>query len=418
MLFKIALTSLINRKFSVILAIFSIAISVAIVLSVEHIRHQAKASFANTISATDLIVGARSGGINLLLYSVFRIGSATNNISWKSYQAIKQQKEVRWAIPISLGDSHKGYRVLGTVNSYFVHYRYGNKNSLRFDSGVKFEGVYDVVLGSAVAKKLQYDIGQKIVLAHGVADISFVKHDDKPFTVVGILKATGTPVDKTVHISLAGMEAIHLGWNNGMPNSGFKISAEDALNSDLTPKSVTAVYLGLKNKISTFTVQRRINDTKQEPLMAILPGVVLSELWQTMNVIEKILALIAGLVAATSLLGMVTMMLSTIKQRDREIAVLRAIGAPAKFIFGLIQLEVIGIVLMGIILGISFFWGGMLVSEPIISNAYGLTLTTNPFTLATALYSLIILLVAITFACLPAGIVYQQSLKQGLTVKE
>jgi putative ABC transport system permease protein len=418
MLFKIALASLINRKLTVFLAIFSIAISIAIVLSVEHIRHQAKESFANTISGTDLIVGARSGRINLLLYSVFRIGNATNNISWRSYQAIKQQQEVLWTIPISLGDSHKGYRVLGTVNDYFVHYRYRNKNSLSFKNGAEFRGVYDVVLGSAVAKKLQYEIGQQIVLAHGVASVSFVNHDDKPFTIVGILNATGTPVDKTVHISLAGMEAIHLGWKNGVPNPGLKINAQDALNKDLTPKSITAVYLGLKNRISTFSVQRRINDTKQEPLMAILPGVVLSELWQTMNIIEKILALIAGLVAATSLLGMITMMLSTIKQRDREIAVLRAIGAPAKFIFGLIQLEVIAIVLIGIALGISFFWGGMLLSEPIISNVYGLTLTTNPFTLATGLYSLIILLVAIIFACLPAGIVYRQSLRQGLTVKE
>jgi putative ABC transport system permease protein len=136
-----------------------------------------------------------------------------------------------------------------------------------------------------------------------------------------------------------------------------------------------------------------------------------------MNVIEKILALIAGLVALTSILGMITMMLSTIKQRDREISVLRAIGAPARFIFGLIQLEVIGIVLAGIGLGIGFFWGGMLISEPIISNIYGLTLTTNPLTLSTGLYSLIILLVAIIFACLPAGILYRQSLSQGLTTK-
>lgn len=418
MLFKIALGSLINRKLTVFLAICSIAVSVAIVLSVEHIRHQAKDSFSNTISGTDLIVGARSGRINLLLYSVFRIGNATNNISWKSYQAIKGQKEVSWAIPISLGDSHKGYRVLGTVSDYFEHYRYRNKQPLSFNKGVEFKGVYDVVLGSEVAKKLQYDIGQKIVLSHGIADVSFIKHDDKPFTIAGILNATGTPVDKTVHISLAGMEAIHLGWRNGLPSPGLKINAQDALKKDLTPKSVTAIYLGLKNKISTFGVQRRINEAKQEPLMAVLPGVVLSELWQAMNMIEKILSLIAGLVAATSLLGMITMMLSTIKQREREIAVLRAVGAPARFIFSLIQIEVIGIVVAGIVLGISFFWGGMLISEPIISELYGLTLTTNPLTLSTGLYSLIILFIAIIFACLPAGMVYRQSLRQGLTIKE
>ncbi len=418
MLFKIALASIINRKLTAFLAVCSITMSVAIVLSVEHIRQQAKANFASTISDVDLIVGARSGRINLLLYSVFRIGNATNNISWENYQKITQQKSVDWAIPISLGDSHKGYRVMGTSEDYFTYYRYRQKQPLTFSKGKIFNGVYDVVLGSDVAKKLQYDIGQKIVLSHGVASVSFVHHDDKPFTVVGILEATGTPVDKTVHISLAGMEAIHVGWTNGVQIQGLSISAEDALKKDLTPKNITAAYLGLKSKISTFRVQRAINEYKQEPLMAILPGVVISELWQTMDVVEKILALIAGLVAVTSLLGIITMMLSTIKQRNREIAVLRAIGAPARFIFSLIQLEVIGLVLVGIIMGIGLFWGGILASQPIVSELYGLNLTTNPLTWSTGKYSLIMLGIAMLFACIPATMAYRQSLKQGLAIKE
>lgn len=418
MLFKIALASIINRRLTTILAVCSIAMSVAIVLSVEHIRHQAKENFASTVSGVDLIIGAPSGRINLLLYSVFRIGNATNNISWESFQNILQQKQVKWAIPISLGDSHKGYRVMGTTEDYFTHYRYGQKQALTFSQGEKFSGVYDVVLGADVAKKLQYKIGQKIIVSHGVASVSFVNHDDKPFTVIGILEATGTPVDKTVHTTLAGIEAIHIGWTNGVQTQRASISAEDALKQDLTPKNITAAYLGLKNKISTFRVQRAINQNKQEPLMAILPGVVISELWQTMDVVEKVLALIAGLVAITSLLGIITMMLSTIKQRGREIAVLRAIGAPAKFIFGLIQLEVIAIVITGIVIGIGLFWGGIIISEPIISSLYGFSLTTNPLTWSTGQYSLIMLAVAMLFACLPATMAYRQSLKQGLTIKE
>ncbi|MGH1487314.1 MAG: ABC transporter permease [Cellvibrionaceae bacterium] len=418
MLFKIALSSLIHRKTTVLLTVFSIAISVAIILSVEHIRQEAKSSFTRTISGTDLIVGARSGRINLLLYSVFRIGNATNNISWKSYQLISQQQGIRWAIPISLGDSHKGYRVLGTTDDYFSHYKYGKKQALKFKEGEVFNHVYDVVLGAEVAKKLNYQVGQKIVLSHGITDVSFTLHDDKPFTIVGILEPTGTPVDQTLHISLAGMEAIHVDWKNGAPIPGLKVSAEEALKKDLTPKTITAAYLGLNNKILTFRIQRKINDYRNEPLMAILPGVALSELWQTMNMVEKILALIAALVGFASMLGMITMMLSTLKQRQREIIILRTIGAPTWFIFCLIELEVIFIALAGIILGVGTLWLSMIISQPIIADHYGLFLTTNPFTISTGIYSLIILGIAIVLAAIPAAIAYRQSLGKGLTLRD
>ncbi|MDW1873230.1 ABC transporter permease, partial [Vibrio sp. Vb0598] len=124
---KLAWKSLMNRKATAVLTIMTVAISVILLLGVERIRTQAKDSFANTISGTDLIVGGRSGQVNLLLYSVFRIGNATNNIDWKSYQEFSQHRAVDWAIPISLGDSHKGFRVRGTKHSYFEHYKYGSK---------------------------------------------------------------------------------------------------------------------------------------------------------------------------------------------------------------------------------------------------------------------------------------------------
>lgn len=418
MLFNIALSSLAHRKITVLLTLFSIAISVAIILSVEHIRQEAKNSFTRTISGTDLIVGARSGRINLLLYSVFRIGNATNNMSWKSYELISQQKGIRWAIPISLGDSHKGYRVLGTTEDYFSYYQYGKKTALQFNQGETFRHVYDVVLGAEVAKKLNYQIGQKIVLSHGIADVSFMQHEDKPFTIVGILEPTGTPVDQTLHISLAGMEAIHIDWKNGAPIPGLKVSAEEALTKDLTPKTITAIYLGLNNKILTFRIQRKINNYRNEPLMAILPGVALSELWQTMNMVEKVLALIAALVGFASMLGMITMVLSTLKQRQREIIILRTIGAPRWFIFCLIELEVIVIALAGIILGLGILWLSMTISQPIIANHYGLFLTSHPFTVSTGIYSLIILGIAASLAVIPAAIAYRQSLGKALILRD
>ncbi len=216
-LLRLALASLANRRFTALLTAFAIALSVCLLLAVERVRTEARASFASTISGTDLIVGARSGSVNLLLYSVFRIGNATNNIRWDSFQHFANDPRVKWAIPMSLGDSHRGYRVLGTNESYFEHYQYGHQQNLELASGRAFASdPFEVVLGAEVAEALHYKLGDKLVLAHGVAAISLVKHDDKPFTVVGILKRTGTPVDRTLHISLGGMEAIHIDWHNGV----------------------------------------------------------------------------------------------------------------------------------------------------------------------------------------------------------
>jgi putative ABC transport system permease protein len=418
MLFNIAWKSLQHRKVTVLLTLFSIAISVMIVLSIEHIRQQTKSSFTSTLSGTDLIVGARAGRINLLLYSVFRIGNATNNISWDSYQKINGLGGVSWTIPLSLGDSHKAYRVLGTTHAYFSHYQYGKKQTLTFDQGKAFSGVYETVLGAEVARKLNYSLGQKITLSHGMADVSFTQHDDKPFTVTGILKATGTPVDQTIHISLAGMEAIHIDWQNGVPINGVKISAADALKKDLTPKNITAFLVGLDNRMMTFRLQRAINNYQKEALMAVLPGVALSELWQTMSLAEKVLSLIASLVVVSSLLGMITIILSTLRQRQREISVLRAIGASPWFIFCLIEIEVLLITLGGIVLGLALLWIGLLIAQPFITDYYGLFIDTLPFTLSTLSYCGIILLSALVMAFIPAIMAYRQSLAQGLSVNE
>ena len=199
---RLAWQSLANRKTTAILTLLTVAISVTLLLGVEKVRTQAKSSFANTISSTDLIVGSRSGQVNLLLYSVFRIGNATNNIDWQSLQEISQHRSVKWAIPISLGDSHRGYRVVGTTDAYFEHYRYGQKQPLQLAQGEVFDSLFETVLGSEVAKKLGYSLGDDIIIAHGISDQSFNRHDNLPFKVVGILEPTGTPVDRSVHVSL------------------------------------------------------------------------------------------------------------------------------------------------------------------------------------------------------------------------
>ncbi|MGB5734980.1 MAG: ABC transporter permease, partial [Thiohalocapsa sp.] len=254
----LAAKSLLNRRFTALLTLLSIALSVALLLGVERVRNEARASFSSTISGTDLIVGARSGPVQLLLYSVFRIGNATNNISWQSYLDLAGHPKVAWTVPISLGDSHRGFRVLGTTGDYFDHYRYARDRGLELAAGERFDDLFDAVLGAEVADALGYSLGDEIIIAHGAGDVRFARHDDKPFRVAGILKRTGTPVDRTVHVSLEAIEAVHLGWQGGAPMPGLSTDAAAVRAMDLTPDAITAVLVGLKSKIAAFAVQRYV----------------------------------------------------------------------------------------------------------------------------------------------------------------
>lgn len=416
-LLNLTLRSLWNRRASLLLTLFSIAISVALLLGVEYIRKEAKTAFLSTISGTDLVVGARSGPVQLLLYSVFRIGNATNNISWRSYQEVAANPLVEWTVPLSLGDSHKGYRVLGTNQDYFRYYRYGDKRLLEFAAGKPFDGVFDAVLGAEVARKLHYKLGDKIVLAHGASSTSFTLHDDKPFHVVGILKPTGTPIDRTVHVSLEGIEAIHIDWVGGAKVPGYHISAEEALHKNLQPKLITAFLVGLKNRVAAFRVQREINDYKREPLLAAIPGVALAELWQAIGMFENVLRIVTGFVVIAGLLGLLTVLLSTLNERRREMAILRAVGAHPRQVFLLFVLEAAVLAVLGCLLGGVLVYALLFAARPWVMAEYGFYLRTWLPDSADMLMLAVVAGLAVLFSLIPGWIAYRRSLQDGLTVR-
>ncbi|ULN63951.1 ABC transporter permease [Vibrio gigantis] len=412
----LALKSVLNRKATAILTILTVAVSVILLLGVERVRTEAKSSFANTISGTDLIVGGRSGQVNLLLYSVFRIGNATNNIDWKSYQEFSQHKAVKWAIPISLGDSHKGFRVMGTNHSYFENYRYGSKQPLTFQEGKEFNQLFDVVIGADVAKKLDYKIGDHIILAHGISDVAFSRHDNLPFKIVGILAPTGTPVDKTVHVSLEAIEAIHVGWESGA-NLGHTPDAEALKQRDFQPKQITAMMVGLKSKIQTFALQREINNYRQEPLSAIMPGIALHELWGMMAVAEQALLIVSGFVVVAGLLGMLSSLLTSLQERRREMAILRAMGARPRHVFGLLISEASALTFLGITLGVAVLFALIAVVAPIVQQSYGINISISAITPHEWKLLMLVQVAGIIIGFIPAFRAYRQSLSDGMTIR-
>ncbi|RDX33432.1 ABC transporter permease, partial [Arcobacter sp. HD9-500m-PIT-SAG02] len=177
-IFTLALKSIQSRKTTFLLTFISIALSVMLLLSVQVIKKEANSSFMQSVSGTDLIIGPKSSQIELFLYSVFHIGTPNTLMEYKSYEKIQATKNVKWAIPISLGDSHKGYKVVSTNENFFKHYSFANSKKLEFTQGKVFEDMFHVVLGYEVAKKLNYKLGDNIVLSHGEAEVSFIQHDE------------------------------------------------------------------------------------------------------------------------------------------------------------------------------------------------------------------------------------------------
>ena len=414
----LAWRSLMNRKVSALLTVIAIALSVALFLGVEKARNAAKSGFDNTISGTELIVGAPSGQINLLLYSVFRLGNATAEISWPTYEDIATRDDVAWAVPISLGDSHRGYRVLGTSQAYFDQYKYGQRQSLEFAGGDRFDDLFDAVIGAEVAKQLGYEMGTPLVLTHGLGAGGLSDHDNRPFRVVGVLRPTGTPVDQTIHVSLEAITAIHVGWETGARNPLADSITDDTIRGfELTPKTVTAVFVGLKNRATVLRTRRDLNTNMSEPLLAIIPGQALAELWQVMGTAERVLLAVSTFVIAVGLVSILTSILTSLNERRREMSILRATGARPGHIFALLIVEAAVLGLIGAILGAILIQVIFAIAAPILSAQYGVALMgTGPGLVD--VYTIAAVTFAATFLGIwPAMTALRRSLADGLTVK-
>jgi putative ABC transport system permease protein len=324
---------------------------------------------------------------------------------------------VKWIVPLSLGDSHRGFRVLGTTTGYFDYYRYRRGRPLAFAEGERFSDLFDAVIGSDVAEALDYKVGDKIVVAHGTGAIGINKHDDKPFRVAGVLAKTGTPVDRTVHVSLEAIEAIHVGWEEGARGAGRQMSAEAVRRLELKPSAVTAALVGLKSKISIFTLQRFVNTYRSEPLSAILPAATLYELWGLIGTAETALMVVSIMVVITALLGMATMILATLNERRREIAILRSVGAGPGTVVGLLVSEAGLLTVAGVACGIAATYLGLFALQPLIDEHYGLFIDITPPTLIELGTLGLIVAGGVVAGLLPAWRAYRQSLADGMMVK-
>ena len=472
----VASRSLRYRLSGVVLTIASVALSVFVLLGVEHVRQEARLGFAGTVSGVDLIVGARTGEINLLLLSIFRIGTATANVSWESVEQLDQQRNVDWTVPISLGDSHRNFRVIGTTQAFFSRYKYGAKQPLVFEQGQPFEAVAEVVLGARVARELGYQLGDSLVLSHGMADTSFTHHDQLPFAVSGVLAGTGTPIDNALFVGLEAIDAMHSdgGSENHHAHEApdaherhegheehdahedhdahegrdeHEVHEEHVVHEDHDAHeghdahedhdtheehealddheehheahdhppigTVTAVLVGLSSPITTLQVKRWVDEYEGEALLAILPGVALTQLWELVGNVESVLLGISVLILVSSLLGLNAMLLASMRERRREIEVLRSIGAPSSFILSLLMIESLLIVSVGVVLAVGTLLASITAANTLFAETFGLMISSQILNPSNVTALGLIYLTAVIVTLLPALQAYRVSRSVG-----
>lgn len=416
--FQISWKSLWNRKVTSILTVLSMALSVGLFLLVDKMKQGAESGFTQSISQTDLIVGSRGGTLNLLLYTVFNMGTATNNVSWQTYQQLKSNEGIEWTIPYSLGDGHRGFRTVATNEDFFKHYRFRGEEQIQLREGKIFSDLWDIVLGAEVAEKLQYGLGQRVVIAHGLTrgETGMLQHDDKPFHVVGILKKTGTPIDRSIYITLEGMEALHIDWQDGAYPVKEKMIPQDQLHKDqIQIQTITSFLVRMKNRIDVLRFQRSINTYKEEALMAIIPGVELSELWRTMSIVEAVLRIISILILVIGIGSILIALLTTLNERRREMAVFRALGASPWRLTCFLLFESFLLCFLGVIGGLILSCAVLLVSQNYLQNNFNFYFENLWFS-SSALTGLVLILTSgFLVGFIPALQSRNRALKDGLT---
>ncbi|MFZ5630109.1 MAG: ABC transporter permease [Spirochaetota bacterium] len=410
---RLIFASLINRRVIVFLTALSVALSVFLFSSVEKLRDGARASFTHTVSGTHIVAGARSGQIPLLLFSLFHLGSPTSNVSYASYQKYRKHPAVAWALPLSIGDSHRGFRVVGTSPNLMKYYRYRNAQQLKLADGSYSLGRFKAVLGSTAARELGYKVGAPLVLTHGISDVQGIHdHEENPFKVEGIFEPTGTPFDKGIYISLESAELMH------DEHAAGEAEGHDRKAGAVVPiEKITSFMIGVKQPVDILPLMRAINEDTAEPLTAILPGVVLSEIWNMMGYAENILKLVSYLVMLTALCGLFIALYASLAERYREMAILRALGAHPGSIAALLVAESVLLATAGILVGYGLLALVTTALHSALLRYFSVSLGVFPLTGQELIFVAILIVMSVLVAMVPAYLVYRRALADGLQVR-
>ncbi|WP_136466951.1 ABC transporter permease [Flagellimonas onchidii] len=330
----LAFRNMVSKPLNLLLSLLLLVLSVSLVTFVLQLSKQLGSQLDKNIAPFDMVVGAKGSPLQLVLSSVLHVDVPTGNILMEEAEFLNKSPFIEAAIPVSYGDNYKGYRILGTEHAYLDKYQ------AVLSEGNLFTKPFEVVVGGIVAQKLGLKVGDTFVSSHGLASTSIEAHEDHPFVVKGLLKPTGTVIDRLL---ITNLESIWEAHEHGDEHE------EEHEKEHEEEREVTSVLVKFKNPLGMVQLPRFINENTS--MQAAMPGFEIQRLMgllgsgvKTINGIALAILLVSGLSIFISLL-------KTIRERRQELALLRTYGLRTSQLLWLVFLEGLFLTLTGFFMG-------------------------------------------------------------------
>jgi len=347
--FRIVLKSLRQHWLSTALAVISIGLGCALLIAVVSLRQQTYDNFRRTGLGIDAVLGPKGSPLQIVLNAVYNLEVMPGKIGWDYYKTIGEHQIVTESIPFCTGHSYMGYRVNSIDPRFFTDFEYQPGKSFSFDeqdggAGRLFAGAHEAIAGWEVATKLGLKLGDTFNPVCGVnAGDPVHVHDLIAF--VGFLAPTGTPYDRTIYIPLLTFY--------GLEGHGEKTAR---MAEDETSREISGAYIKIK-RIRGGAIHPGIQDLKYiinqgQEAQLVVPNEELPRLFSIIGWVDKVLVAIAAMVSCLGALFLFVALLSALRERRRDIALMRTLGATRRTIFGLVLSESLVICLLGGVLGI------------------------------------------------------------------
>lgn len=348
--------SLRQHALSTLVTAGSIALACGLLMCVWMVKTQSQAAFTQTTTGFDAVLGARGSRLQLVLNAIFHLEASPGNLAYADYEMIKRNPAVKTAIPIAVGDNLRGHRLVGTLPELFetVEYAPGKKFTLQPGGRIFAPDAKEAVAGSFAAERLGLKVGDTFHPFHGLTYNEQSQHAET-YTITGILEPTNTPVDRVIWIPLHGVQTM----------SGHDPRAAT---------DISAVLLQLKASTAGFMLDMMYNKQGNRLTFAYPVGAIIAELFQKISWFDRVLALVAYLVALVAAGSVLASIYNSMSARRRDLAILRALGAKRRTIFGAVVAEAACIGALGALAGFAIYFGLFAAIASIIRTQTGVVL--------------------------------------------
>lgn len=370
--------NILNKPLNLVLNLVLFALGVGLISLLLLVNVQLEDKFEKNFAGIDLVIGAKGSPLQLILSSLYHLDAPTGNMPVSEAKAFLNPKHpiFKSAIPLSLGDSHRGYRIVGTNTGFIDIYE------AKFADGKLFEENMEVVVGATVAKNLNIKLGDEFKSSHGlIEDENLVHEDAAPFKVVGILEKTGSVIDQLILTKTQSIWAVHDEHDHEAEGSakhdeaGHEHEHDEAEHSEDLPitsyedKSITSLLVKFKGRnIQALNMARNINENTN--FQAATPAIEINRLYTLLGVGEEALKAMALLIIFVSGLSIFISLFNSLRERKYELAVMRTLGARPGFLFQLIIFEGIIIAVLGYFCGIALSHGSMVLLADFLEKSY------------------------------------------------